>query len=109
MKRIDIYQINMDRDPDRLCFMNSEWWKKHGLDLNQIDRRLYEHVWSGELPVSDAEDVYRIFNTDRPQDFIGRSLSVSDIVGISDPATGVTELLFCDSVGFRPCGWRRGS
>ena len=47
------------------------------------------------------ENIYRTFNTDdRPADFRGHSLSVSDVVVIN--RGGKEEAHYCDSIGFTP-------
>ena len=44
------------------------------------------------------EDIFRTFNLDRPPDFTGHSLSVSDIVVLN--RGGDTKAYYCDSAGF---------
>ena len=46
------------------------------------------------------EDIYRTFNLDRPADFTGHSLSVSDVVVLN--RSGKEEAHYCDSFGFTP-------
>jgi hypothetical protein len=59
----------------------------------------YQRVYEG--PFEDGltlEDIYSRFNTQRPKDFYGHSLSVSDVVVLK---RGVEEKAFyCNSVGF---------
>ena len=45
------------------------------------------------------ESIYSRFNIDRPEDFKGHSLSVSDIVAIRQ--AGVVSCYYCDSIGFQ--------
>ena len=45
------------------------------------------------------EQLYEIFNLDRPADFFGHSLSVSDIVAIK--TDGKVSYHYCDSFGFK--------
>ena len=45
--------------------------------------------------------MYRKFNLDRPRDFQGRSLSVSDIVEVKNSKTIEDGFYFCDSFGFQ--------
>lgn len=44
--------------------------------------------------LSMCEELYRIFNIERPDDFKGHSMSVSDVVDIDG------NLYYCDSFGF---------
>ena len=71
-----------------------------GLEPN-IDH--YEVVYVGELPrhgdqIDVLEGLYTRFNIDRPADFKGHSLSVSDIVALQ--VGGVVSCHYVDSVGF---------
>ena len=52
-----------------------------------------------ESKTATLEDVFQRFNVDRPLDFTGHSLSVSDILAIKH--NGDVSYHYCDSVGFR--------
>ena len=98
MMKIRIYQINPDKDTDRLMFMNAD----HLIIKNQshaIDIGAYDKVFEGDVPCKTLEDVYSLFNTQRVAGHIGRSLSVSDIVEVREGDTA--KFYFCDSVGFK--------
>jgi len=57
---------------------------------------------SAETEESACENLYRIYNTsERPEHYHGPSMSVSDIVTLTDSETGVKSLWYCDSVGFK--------
>lgn len=95
---IKIYQINSDRDEARLAFM--------GLDHLQtitgskdIDSKLYDKVYEGDVDCGNLEEVYTLFNLDHPADFFGHSLSVSDVVEVIGE-DGRSTFHFCDSFGF---------
>ena len=46
-----------------------------------VDRQNYDLVYTAPLDgKTTLEDIYRTFNLDRPADFTGHSLSVSDVV-----------------------------
>lgn len=91
-----LYQINTNRDPDRMCFLNYTATQA----LGGIDAAKYDLTYNGDIACSDVEEIYTIFNSDRrPQDFMGRSLSVSDVVELHQ--NGESEFFFCDSVGFQ--------
>ena len=64
----------------------------------------YEAVYTREVYPDDEtgrvlENFYYIFNDDRPGDFVGHSLSVSDIVALKQD--GKVSYHYCDSVGFK--------
>lgn len=60
----------------------------------------YEVVYEGEVEIKPdvhamLETVFYIFNCRRPEDFKGRSMSVSDVVELNG------KVYYCDSFGFR--------
>lgn len=64
----------------------------------------YEAIYTREIyPDSDRsrilENFYYIFNEERPVDFTGHSLSVSDIVALK--LDGKVSYHYCDSIGFK--------
>ena len=66
----------------------------------KVDLEIYEEVWSGVVDSQTLEDVYMVFNTDlRPDDYRGRSMSVSDIVEVQ--LNDCTNLYYCDSIGWK--------
>ena len=97
---IKIYQINDTRDVDRIRFL--------GLDSlpafqgnQEINSRIYDIVYQGNVEARDLEDVYRMFNTERPQEFNGHSLSVSDVVEVVEGPGMAPGFYFCDCIGFQ--------
>jgi hypothetical protein len=92
-----IYQLKDDAPPE-LHFT--------GLSrLKQLPQREnYEPIYTREVYPGDdintnLENFYYIFNMDRPADFTGHSLSVSDIIAIK--RDGVVSCHYCDSIGFQ--------
>lgn len=73
-----IYQLK-DGDATRdLRFEPLEQVKVAGL---RVDRENYELVYTAPLSDTDTlEDIFVRFNMDRPQDFTGHSLSMSDVI-----------------------------
>ena len=67
-----------------------------------VDRKNYELVYTAPLDgKTTLENIYRTLNTDdRPADFRGHSLSVSDVVVVN--RGGKEEAHYCDSIGFTP-------
>ncbi len=102
IKAVGIYQLNNNRDVHDLRFESLSRLKDKGINPNKDN---YTLVYA--LNVSDdkqkseeqlLEDMYEKFNIDRPGDFKGHSLSVSDIVVIQDK--GNISSHYCDTVGF---------
>ncbi len=100
---IAIYQVNLDRDANRVAFANLEHLTKYQGNT-EIDSAIYDKVFEGDVDCADLEDVYQMFNLNHPKDYLGRSLSVSDIVEVKDAVEiiGIVELpggeehRFCD-------------
>ena len=86
--RVQIYQINSERDKERQKFMNLK-------DGENPDPSIYDEVFDAEIDETDLESIYARFNTDRHSLFRGHSLSVSDVVVMDGNAS------ICQNVGFR--------
>ena len=56
-------------------------------------------VVCGQNRTATLENLFEILNVNRPADFTGHSLSVSDIVALKQ--NGVVSYHYCDSVGFQ--------
>lgn len=98
---IEIYQINMERDLNRVAFCSYGQLSEYQ-GSSDIDTSLYDKVYEGAVEASDLEDVYHIFNLEHPPEYRGRSLSVSDIVKVTDGETNIEPgCYFCDSFGFQ--------
>lgn len=92
--KIKIYQIDMDRDVNRVKFTGlAEFGKYQG--SAEIDASLYDEVFAGDVECTDLESVYAAFNTMPQPLHRGHSLSVSDVVATEEGA------FYCDRVGFR--------
>ena len=68
-----------------------------------VDRDNYDLVYTGTLDGNGSADekletLFETFNMNRPEDFKGHSLSVSDIVALKQ--AGAVSFHYCDSVGF---------
>lgn len=57
----------------------------------------YFLAWEGDVKADNPEDIFFIFNHMHPQDYKGRSMSVSDVVQIGEY---FPSFYFCDSIGF---------
>ncbi len=66
---------------------------------HEVNFENYELTYTDELlPGTTLEDIFRKFNIERPVDFKGHSLSVSDVVVLHDD--GKTTANYVDSIGF---------
>lgn len=91
-----IYQLKGGSETRDYRFEPYESLQEAGL---AIDRQNYDLVYTAPLDgKTTLEDIFRTFNLDRPPDFTGHSLSVSDIVVLN--RGGDTEAYYCDSAGF---------
>lgn len=95
-----IYQINRERDTDRLLFQNYERTMR---EAGRINLEIYDKVYEGETEKVGTQEedeltlerIYFKFNTNkRPSDFKGHSISVSDVVELNGA------WWFCDSIGW---------
>lgn len=100
MMEIKIYQINSDRDENRVKFMGLDSLPKFQAS-DQIDSAIYDMVFDGPVSCTSLEGVYQKFNLDHPFDFKGHSLSVSDVVEVVDSEDVEPGFYFCDSIGFK--------
>lgn len=87
---VEIYQLSSDAP-----------WRFQDLQAGQkIDFDQYESVWKGAIEQksqsidAQLENIYEKFNCNRPKDFKGHSLSVSDIVAVD------RQLYYCKDIGF---------
>ena len=98
--KINIYQINQDRDTQRLKFMGLDAVRKV-LRSAEPDCAAYDKVYSGDVKCRNLEDVFVLFQSGQPEGFPGHSLSVSDVVEVEDAASITPGFYFCDSIGFK--------
>lgn len=93
-----IYQLKSGPETRDYRFEAYESLQEAGL---AVDRQNYDLVYTAPLDgKTTLEDIYRTFNLDRPADFTGHSLSVSDVVVLN--RSGKEEAHYCDSFGFTP-------
>lgn len=93
--RYTIYQIKEENLQD--CgFLSYVRLSKLGLSISK-DR--YQEVYSAALtPGTTLDELYRKFNVDCPEDYTGRSLSLSDVVVLR--RDGKDTAFYCDSFGW---------
>ena len=100
MTEFSIYQINTDRDNNRVCFLGLDTLERFQ-HSKEIDPVLYDRVYDGKLDCNSLETIYEKFNINHPADYKGRSLSVSDVVEIRESDTLNPGFYFVDSIGFK--------
>ena len=95
-KQFGIYQIT-ERDPEHdYRFMGLDYVEKKGMTVARAD---YDLIYAAPLTEKDTLDgIYERFNIQRPADFTGHSLSVSDVVVLNDGST--VKAYYVDSIGF---------
>ena len=95
-KQFGIYQITARDQEHDYRFMNLDFVKRHGMEVNRAD---YELVYTAPPTEKDTlEAIYERFNIQRPADFTGHSLSVSDVVVLNDGKS--IKACYVDSIGF---------
>lgn len=79
-------------------------------DVNKFNIEDYKIVYDAEIDSYSAENLsdielceylFVIFNTNRPKDFKGHSLSVSDLICLESNDT--SRLYYCGSFGWEKC------
>ena len=63
--KVKVYQIDSERDQNRVKFMGYDLTQKHG----GVNPTSYRCVYSGEVDASNLEDVYEKLNFGRPARF----------------------------------------
>ena len=67
---------------------------------HSVDRRNYDLIYSAPLTPGDTlETIYTEFNIDRPDNFRGHSMSMSDVVVLQE--YGKETAHYCDRIGFK--------
>ena len=99
--KYEIYQLLESKSVIGIRYMSLDRVKRGG-EEGKLRRGNYCLVYSGEItPEKDetAEDmlerIFWRFNREKPQDFSGHSVSVSDVIALENDAW------YCDSVGFQ--------
>lgn len=102
-----IFQLKHGEKQTALRFLNMASLRKNGLTAEKAN---YDLIYIGTLPQAKAvpptlEDLYVTFNQNRPEDFCGHSLSVSDIIAVKH--YGMVSCHYLDSVGYQalPAFW----
>ncbi len=81
--RITIYQINDERDKNKVMFIPYDFIAKYQ-KTQEIQSSIYDKVFDGEVDCDRLEHVFDVFNANLPTEYTGRMATVSDIVEIFD-------------------------
>ena len=91
MKNVKIYQIDNIRD----CKYLFRGYGESILDFNSKDyKEVYRMTVEDERDFDILNKLWNKFNLDKPSDYAGRSMSVSDVVMIDD------KTYYCDNFGW---------
>lgn len=97
IKHYEIHQLKQNgSERDKFIFMSSDWALEHGFSLDN-----YEKVYEGDIlsgstnDLGTCEELFTMFNLNRPEDFHGHSLSVSDLVVLNG------QIFYTDDIGFK--------
>jgi len=75
-----IYQINSERQEKKPLCQQTLF---EDYDPKKFDVNDYDLVYEGKILQDNLDYVFEKFNIDRPSDFTGHSLSVSDIIEVT--------------------------
>lgn len=98
--KINIYQINHERDTHRVAFVDTKYLEK-AQGNSAINSKIYDKVFSGNVDCKTLDDVYSRFNTDHPTGYRGRSLSISDVVEVLEDESLEKGFYFCNTYDFK--------
>lgn len=101
--KIRIFQVDHEKDSNKLAFMNYDYAQSHG----GVKAENYRQIYGGTVNCDSLESVFALCNSDKtPPGYglsfaqTGESMSVSNIIEICDGKD--KGFYFCDSVGFKP-------
>jgi len=97
LRRFMIYQLKRSDELHGIRFEPYDYLKQNGLTCDALN---YDLVYSGYMrPHETLENLFNKFNMERPDDFKGHSLSVSDVVIVREH--GKNTAYYVDSIGFK--------
>ena len=97
--KIKIYQIDKDVDKYGVIFADYD----DTLDkAGQANPDIYRTVYEGDVECETLEEVFDLFNSFERPAYVGRSLSVSDVLEVCDEDASVPKgCYFCNVIGWR--------
>jgi len=96
LKRCRIYQLKPEVDP-MIKFIGYDELTKG--DFRKPDLGNYRVVYDGEIETNDLDAIFEKFNLHHPPDFLGYSLSISDVIELYDKDG--SEFHYIDHFGFK--------
>jgi hypothetical protein len=97
LRQFSIYQLKRSDELHDIRFEPYDYLHKNGIPC---DIRNYDLVYSGHMrPHESLENLCQKFNMERPEDFKGHSLSVSDVIVVRE--RGESTAYYMDSIGFK--------
>ena len=95
--RFGIYQLKDTEEARDIHFMGMDYLESKGI---AVTKENYDLLYTAPLEEGTSlEDIYTRFNIDRPADFRGHSLSVSDVVVLHQNGENTSH--YVDSFGYR--------
>lgn len=95
--KIRIFQIDHEKDENKLAFMNYDYAQSRG----GVNPSIYRQVYGGTVNCGNLEEVFALCNSDNaPPGYCGEAMSVSNVIEVCGGKD--KGFYFCDSVGFRP-------
>ena len=94
--RLDILQLTERTD------YRFEWWSwaKDEFNINDYELVYVEEIENTDEPITDTlEKMFTKFNINRPEDFHGHSLSVSDVIRVVEE-NKEDKFWYCDAHGW---------
>ena len=95
MKTVEIYQLNSEKCDQLdypLEFMPARYLRSKNI---KFDFSLYDKVYTDYIDdLTNLEDIFEKFNINRPDDFYGHSLSVSDVIVMNN------KMFYVDDFGY---------
>lgn len=106
-----LYRICQLKDtaPSKLLFSSFDYAIKNGGIVGENYESVYTGVYTGDVNGLTKEKVHEIleqlytkFNVEKPEDYHGRAMSVSDVIILE--SCGYRGFWYCDNVGFKQFG-----
>lgn len=96
-RKVEIYQVKDDEAHHKMMFRSYDYAQRTGISLS-IEN--YDKVYECERPIEySLNSIYEEFNIRHPKDFKAHSLSVSDVIVLTQD--GKVTAHFVDDFGFK--------
>lgn len=95
--RYGIYQLKDGEETRDFRYMGMDYLEEQGIE---VERNHYNLIYSASLEAGmTLDDIWEKFNIDRPEDFQGHSLSISDVVVLHQNGENTSH--YVDRIGFQ--------